>query len=316
MMLTRRQFLQRTSAFAALFGLAQGGSAEPAPMHFTTLAHGATFGVPPESSLLGRLFRATDVRLKPQATAKALKQLPAESLHPLLGVSADGWWYQIAEGYLPRESMQPILPYAPPPRPTELHTGYYEVIAPSTTLRTACTPYAAVVGRHAFGSVMYVHDWLTDDRGQVWYALTAAADGSGTLGWANALHFQRWRPQPSPLSLPTLWLDAAQQTLSLYDGETFIGKTAIHAPILAHGTAKMQLGLPAARAAKAPYLHMWQMLLTPQHGRPLPTYGVNWHNRFGMPSDWRNVELPILAARRLYEMLGGAPVREIAVVIG
>lgn len=316
MMLTRRQFLQRTSAFAALFGLTHIHAAQPAPTHFTTLVHGATFGVPPESALLGRLFKATDVRPKPQTTAKPLRQLPAESLHPLLGVSEDGWWYQIAEGYLPRESMQPILPYERPPQPTELHKGYYEVIAPSTTLRSACTPYATTSGRYPFGSVVYVHDWLTDDHGQVWYALTLTADGSGTLGWANALHFRRWQPRPSPLSQPTLWLDAAQQTLSLYDGETFIGKTAIHAPTLPHGMATLRLGLPSARVTRVPYLHTWQMLLSPQHSRPLPLYGVNWHNRFGTPNELRNVELPILAARQLYEMLGGAPVREIAVVIG
>jgi hypothetical protein len=65
-------------------------------------------------------------------------------------VSDDGWWYRIAEGYLPREAMQPILPYVRPPKPTALHAGYYEVIAPSATLRAACTPYAAIYGAYPF----------------------------------------------------------------------------------------------------------------------------------------------------------------------
>lgn len=314
-MLTRRQFLQRTSAFAALFGLTHSPATEAAPPQFTAVAHGATFGIPPESELLGRLFKATDVRAKPQMTAQALTKLPAESLHPLLGISEDGWWYRIAEGYLPRESMQPIPPYERPPRPIALHKGYYEVIAPSTALRAACTPYAAITGRYPFGTLMYVHDWLTDDHGQLWYALSLTADGGGAFGWANALHFRRWLPRPSPLSQPTLWLESAQQALSLYDGETFIGKTAMHAPPLLRSIGTLRLGLPSARAPRAPYLHTWQMLLTPQHGKPIPLYGVNWHNRFGTPSSLPNIELPILAARQLYELLGGAHVREIAVVI-
>jgi len=139
-MLTRRQFLQH-SAFAALLSVAHSPMTAAS---FAALAHGTTFGVPPESELLGRLFKATDVRAAPRASAKVVKQLPANHVQPILAVSDDGWWYRIAEGYLPREAMQPIPPYVRPPKPTALHAGYYEVIAPSTTLRAACAPYAAI----------------------------------------------------------------------------------------------------------------------------------------------------------------------------
>ncbi|MCE7948153.1 MAG: twin-arginine translocation signal domain-containing protein [Chloroflexi bacterium CFX4] len=318
MMLTRRQFLQRTSAFAALFGIGQGSKAEAAsaPPSLTALAAGSTLGLPDEAPLLGRLFSATQVRAKPQATAKALKRLPADSLHAIQGVSSDGWWYQIADGYLPREAMQPILPYERPPHPTELHTGYYEVIAPITTLRRACSPYAELVGRYPFGTVLYVHDWLTDDARQTWYALSLTADGRGAFGWASALHFRRWLPQPSPLRAPALWLEVAQQSLSLYEGEAFVGKTAVHSGNLPPDSGTLRVRLPCARASEPPHLHMWQMLLQPRLGKPVPFYAANWHNRFGTPNTYRAVELPIFAARWLYNMLGGAPMAEIPVVIG
>lgn len=318
MMLTRRQFLQRTSAFAALFGIVQGSSAQAAmaPPALSALAAGSTLGLPKDAALLGRLFTATAVRAKPQATAKALKRLPADSLHAIQGVSPDGWWYQIADGYLPREAMQPILPYERPPQPAELHTGYYEVIAPTTTLRRACSSYAEIVARYPFGTVVYVHDWLTDDARQTWYALSLTADGRGTFGWASALHFRRWLPQPSPLRAPTLWLEVAQQSLSLYEGEAFVGKTAVHSGNLPVDSGTLRVRLPCARAAEPPHLHMWQMILQPRLGKPVPLYAANWHNRFGTPNENRALELPTFAARWLYDMLGGAPVTEIPVIIG
>ncbi|RMF51930.1 MAG: twin-arginine translocation signal domain-containing protein [Chloroflexota bacterium] len=314
MMLTRRQFLQRASALAALLGMAHSHEAATSAS-LAALICGATLGVLPEAALLGRLFKTAEVRAKPQPSAKVVKQLPAQSLQPILGVSADGWWYQLADGYLPRQAMQPILPYVPPPQPCALCKGYYEVIAPSTTLRDACTPYARINGSYPFGTVFYVHDWLIDDKHQAWYALTKTADGSGLLSWANALHFRLWLPQPSPLKEPTLWLDGPQQMLSLYDGEAFIGSTAIHAAPLPRGSAKLQLGLPCTSAAEAPYLHLWQMLLYLPLGKPVPLYGANWHNHFGTPSASRAVELPVLAARHLYTLLSGTGLTEFPVVI-
>jgi hypothetical protein len=310
-MLTRRQFL-RHSAFAALLGIAHS---QMTAMSFAALAHGTTFGVPPESELLGRLFKATDVRAAPHASAEVVKQLPADHIQPICAVSDDGWWYRIAEGYLPREAMQPIPPYVRPPKPTALHAGYYEVIAPSATLRAACTPYAAIYGAYPFGTVVYVRDWLTDDHGQVWYALTSTADGSGALSWTSALNLRRWLPQPSLLRQPTVWLDCAQQTLSLYDGERFLGKTAIHAPLLPQDQAMLQLGAPSAHTADLLPPRPWSMLLHRQRGAPVRLYGCNLHNRFGMPSQHSAVELPVLAAKQLYQLLCGAAVSEIPVLI-
>jgi hypothetical protein len=310
-MLTRRQFLQR-SAFAALLGIAHSQATEAL---LAVLAHGTTFGVPPETELLGRLFKATDVRAAPQATARIVAQLPAERVQPILAVSDDGWWYRLAEGYLPRQAMQPILPYVRPPKPTALHTGYYEVIAPSTTLRAACTPYARICGAYPFGTVVYVHDWLTDDRGQVWYALTATAEGNGALSWTSALNLQRWLPPPSPLRQPTVWLDCAQQTLSLYDGELFLGKTLVHAPVLPPDRAVLRLGLPCAYTADLLPPRPWHMLLRLRLGAPVPLYGVTWHNRFGVPNAFSAIELPVLAAKQLYQLLSGAAADEIPVVI-
>jgi hypothetical protein len=310
-MLTRRQFLQ-CSAFAALLGVAHG---QAGMTSLAALAHGTTFGVPPETELLARLFEATDVRAAPQATARSVKQLPANHIQPILAVSDDGWWYRIAEGYLPREAVQPIPPYVRPPKPTALHTGYYEVIAPSATLRAACTPHAAIHGAYPFGTVVYVRDWLTDDRGEVWYAFTPTAEGDGTLSWTSALSLQRWLPRPSPLRQPAIRLDCAQQTLSLYEGEQFLGKTAIHAPLLPQDQAVLQPCAPSAYTADLLPPRPWHMLLHRRRGAPMPLYGANWHNRFGKPNAQRAIELPVLAARQLYQLLSGAAVSEIPVAI-
>jgi hypothetical protein len=101
----------------------------------------------------------------------------------------------------------------------------------------------------------------------------------------------------------------------LYDGERFLGKTAIHAPLLPQDQAMLQLGAPSAHTADLLPPRPWSMLLHRQRGAPVRLYGCNLHNRFGMPSQHSAVELPVLAAKQLYQLLCGAAVSQIPVLI-
>ncbi|GAB4544101.1 MAG: hypothetical protein OHK0023_00350 [Anaerolineae bacterium] len=313
--LTRRQFLGRSGAFAALLGLPKLSAAEMTP---NAPILGTTLGVPTEVPLLGRVFRTIEARTEPKKSAASTGRLPSDSLYAIRGVSEDGWWYNTPKGYVPREAMQPILPYARPQLPADLSQvqGFYNVIAPTVTVKSHCTGYASILGRVSFGAVMYVHDVLVDDHKQVWYCVSPSMNGSGLFGWASALSFSPWHPPKTGLAAPALWVDAAHSKLSVYDGEMLVGETAIHAGGLARGVGTLKVTLPASAAyAGGHYVRSWLMLLQGALGKPMPVYGAYWHNRFGVPHTYHNVELPPLAARWLYNMLGASPIAEIPVII-
>lgn len=279
---------------------------------------GTTLGVPTAVPLLGRVFRTVEARAEPKKSAVPTGRLQSDSVHAISGVSEDGWWYITPKGCIPREAMQPILPYVRPELPADLSNvrGFYDVIAPTVAVKSHCTGYASTVGRVSFGAVMYVHDVLVDDNKQVWYCVSPTMNGSGLFGWAAALSFRRWLPPKTGLNAPALWIDATHSKLSVYDGEVLVGETAIHAGGLPRGVGTLKVTLPAAAAyAGGHYVRAWFMMLQGALGKPMPVYGAYWHNRFGTSHTYHNVELPPLAARWLYNRLGASPIGEIPVII-
>lgn len=315
MMLSRRQFLRRTGGFAALMATA-APSRPPEEIPVMATLFGTSLGLSETLSPVGRAFNVTTVYPKPDVHTRPISQLLPDSLNPLLGVSPDGWYYRIKEGYVPRESLQPILPYERPTHDPKHFKGFHETVAPFTAVRQYCAGHAPIVGRVGYGAVLYVHDHLTDDKRQTWYAVSVGHTGAGLFGWVPALHMRRWVPPQTALSAPALWIDNARCKMSVYDGETLIGETAIYGTELPRGLGHVKVNLPAAWASFPPaFIRSWILLYYPQDRKPMSMYGAFWHNRFGTPSKQASIEMPMHAARWLYNMLGGVNQAEIPLVV-
>src|SRR5262245_51241029 len=175
--LSRREFLKRSGTLAGAAGMALTSRAAPA-----------------ERELAGRAFTLTNVLVRPSASSPVSGQLAPDAVTAIVGISRDARWYQVPGGFVPRESLQPILPYTRPALAEDLGRGFWaEVIAPISVVRQWCAGDAPVVARLAFGAVVYVVDRLVDDQEQVWYAISSTHE-SPQLGWAPALHYQPWQP--------------------------------------------------------------------------------------------------------------------------
>jgi hypothetical protein len=290
--LSRRAFLKQ-SGLAAWFGL---GLPQMPPS--------AVSRASPE--LAGRAFTRTAIHIRPDTASAASDYLTPDGIRPITGLADEGRWYQVPGGYIPREAVQPIMPYSRPGLVETVGEGFWaELVAPTSTIREWCAGAAPVVTRLGFGAVVYVVDKLTDDHNRAWYGL-ACAPGSPLVGWGTALHYAPWnpgQPEPRPSSIRLL---VRQQQLVITDGEQLVGQAAIYGPRLQTGPTTLRTVQPgAARDAATPLGLPWLMRL--DTGQRL--YGAYWHNRFGALSDGPDLELPTFAARWLYGWLashGGA----------
>lgn len=311
--LSRRQFLRRSSAFAAMFCLPVAGRT-PELVQGMAAILGTSLGMPDALQVSGRAFSRTGVHERPEPTSPLTGYLMPDSIQSILDLSEDGWWYRLPEGYVPREAMQPIVLSSPPAPEDE--NGHYEVVAPLTTIRDYCSGLAPILGRIAFGAVVYVHDRLTDDNGQVWYAVSGSQSGAGVFGWAPAAHFRRWTQAGSPmLESPAIWIDTHHHKLTVYDGERLIGESAIHSKPLLRGAGVFMAFAPSTWTMQPPFVRPWVMALRGGTGAPAQVHGVYWHNRFGTGSSGTHIELPTFAARWLFSMMSSARQTEIPTII-
>lgn len=306
--LSRRQFLKRTSAFGIALGFPVAAKTTEIERGTAALI-GTSLGMPDGFEAVGRAFSRTPVFASPSLEAPSRSFFQPDSVYPLEGLAGDGWWYQVENGYVPREAVQPILPYH---RPAPLEgEGWVEMIAPFTAVREYCAGSAPIMGRLVFGAVVYVHDRLRDDFGILWYMVSAGKDSNSHYGWATAAHFRAFAPTPPALQHPTLWIDSHRMRMAVYDGDKLIGESAIYAPPLLPGSAVIQTHHPAKTIRMFPSLRPSMIELKRPNGAPLTLCGANWHNRFGQEMDATEagrypspfVELPIFTARWLYGLV-------------
>jgi hypothetical protein len=287
---------------------------------------GTSLGLPPGALLKGRAFTQCMVHPQPDGDAPVVGMIMPDSVHTLVGLSPDGWWYEINGGFVPREALQPMTPYEAPPI-SEVD-GFYEVVALLTAVHEYCSPLASIVGRLSFGAVLHVRDRIRDDRNQIWYGVGTGAEHSPFLGWVQAAHLLRWEAPAGPLaSEPAIWIDTEQHKLSAYDGERLLGESAIHSPALLPGVGRLiahapsmshtgvvNLGQSAPPGTMRPLVKPWAMAVQPDAGTAVQVYGVYWHNRFGLPHNGLHVELPTFAARWLFGFVTSAA-GEVPVII-
>ncbi|MEP7287184.1 MAG: hypothetical protein ABI947_15625 [Chloroflexota bacterium] len=293
---SRREFLKQSGIF---------GTSVAVGTHLSEANSMSGQPIEPSDQLVGRTFGLTDVHSKPTLASAINGQLTPDSVHSF---TAMGDWYQTEQGYVLREAVQPILPYARPilHNPREMAEGGFwaEMVAPVSVIRAWCAGHADIVARLGFGAVVYVMDQITDSGGQVWYGLAAEPD-SELVGWGSALHFGLWTPSLLPISaVPTIQIDRLQAKLVVVQGDQVVYQTTIYAPVLPIATTTIHPVQPGASLdSTAPLGVAWLMAL--HTGQRI--YGTFWHNRFGTKyegvADNQAIELPTFAARWLYELL-------------
>ncbi|MCC7446269.1 MAG: twin-arginine translocation signal domain-containing protein [Anaerolineae bacterium] len=250
----------------------------------------------------GRAFRRTDVFSQPDDASAVCGQLLPDSVTAIESVSRSGAWYQVAgssgRGFVPREALQPIVPYTPPDLVDVIGSGFWaEVVAPISVIRAYCAGQAPIVARLGFGAVTYVMDRMVDSHQQVWYGLTDAP-GSALIGWGAALHYAQWSPEPSQHE--SLHLTIHGRDLIVYDGSRGINRTLIYAPELPSGKTTLRVIQPGAPIDTARPLGLPFLM---QLGTGQRVHGAFWHNRFGDVSEQSTIEVPTLAARWLFARL-------------
>lgn len=308
-----------------LFAPVSGGPAELTQSRAALL--GSSLGLPEGRDSLeiaGRAFTLTEVYDAPHHNAEGIGYLLPDSVDAIVGLSDDGWWYQISPGdykadacYVPREALQPVAPYRLAENySADDHTGYYEVVAPLLSIREFCAGHATVLARLGYGAVVYVHDGLTDDAGQAWRAVTVTESGAGFFGWLGAALIRPVQTGIAPrLSAPMIWIDSATSRLSVYDGDRFIGESAMYSEPLVRGAAALNASAPAAWVPEPPFARPWTMTLDSPLSGPIPVNGAFWHNKFGGGRAKVGIDLPIIAARWLYDMVSQSAARSVPVVV-
>lgn len=279
--LSRREFLRRSG----LIGVGLGTS----------------FSSPQLTEFAGRPFGLVSVHAQPDPQSLVVRTLQPDSVHRFNEASAG--WYRLDDGFVQRDTIQPIIPYERPTLPER--PGFWaEQIAPSSTVRRWCTGDASVVTVLGFGAVVYVADRLTDRYGQVWYAL-AADPNTEPAGWAPALHYARWiGPRQQAQSKIMIGIDRPHMQLLVYDRSHVIAQLPVYASALPATPTTVTAVQPGmALDADRPLGIPWLMQL----GSGERLHGAFWHNRFGTTGSSASIELPTFSARWLYELLAGSP---------
>jgi hypothetical protein len=300
--ISRRQFLKRSGA--AIAGAGVGAAADrphpnPSPYDGEEL-----FGAKSEKGIVGRAFTLSDVYAEPKRSSPVTGQLAPDSVTPIIAMN--GAWYEVADedvrGYVPHKSVQPILPYQRPIVVEEIGAGFWaEMVAATSAIREWCAATAPIVTRLAFGAVVYVMDRIVDDRRQMWYGL-AESPGGALVGWASALHYAKWiqteKTETAQFTDASLLIQRGE--LRMIENGRILARTPIRSGRLSQMRTTASLEQPGvARDTVTPLGVPWVMRL--ETGQPM--YGVFWHNQFGDVGEGPDIELPIFAARWLYNWL-------------
>jgi hypothetical protein len=299
--LSRRQFIKQAGAFGIMVGLPATPNRAPEVVRGTAALFGTSLGLPEGYEIVGRALGQTPIHHTPEESAKVVDYLATDGTYAIQGVAGNGWWYQIADGFVPRTALQPILPYWPPA--LSKTNGWHEVISPFASIRASCSSLSTIQGRVAFGALLYVHDRLVDDHGQTWYAVSGAAHGGHLFGWVQASHIGPLKLPEIRVKAPVLWLSTTHHKLSIYDEDKLLGEMAIWGAPVFYGNWRVNVVDLAQEMPIPPYVYPYVMSInTPQ--KPTRVSGAFWHNMFGTQNNaFGQVQLPLFGARWLYAMV-------------
>lgn len=278
---SRRDFLKFT-------GVLLGSAALP----------GWLFSADRRARTYGRALEAASVYHGRSARAGLAARLWPDSVIELLDADAD--WYQVEQGFVARQVIQPMQPPRVVPQPSL--PFWAEVCGPVAAARAHCAADAPLLARIGHGGTARVIDRLPGQPSD-WYGL--AGDDGALWGWTQAA---LWQPvDPAPLALDyRVVIDRASSQLSVLDGDA----VALRAPFSA--------GAPLAPGAYSPGEKRVSGAAAGYHGVPWQIAfggqqiaGAYWHNRFGAPAAGTAVQLAPGVARWLFAWLDERHVIEV-----
>jgi hypothetical protein len=278
-MISRRQFL-------SIAGVSLLGLAPKSPF-------AAAFNFPIQH---GRTLDTLLVRKSPSLQADVTKWLWADSVLDLLEIKGD--WLRIADGYVARESVQPMLPYTPQAAFTRADAPFWaEVAAPVAAIHAWCAADAPLMARIGHGGVMRMVDALPD----AWYAVES--DKGTRLGWTQAVFWQAVADDNPDVANARLEISVARQTLQVFDDQQQIMSAPISTgQALQSGEYTInqrQMGGTSYDIANEVFQGVPYRLAFGGY----ELLGAYWHNQFGRTYAGPAVQMSPIAARWLYRQM-------------
>jgi hypothetical protein len=257
------------------------------------------------SRLAGRALEAAPMRMMPHLSAPVKGTLWPDSMVSIL--SERGRWYQTEQGWTPRETLQPMLPYVP--MVTSIlpaNSGWVEVAAPVAPVRGMCAADAPLVGRIGYGGVLRIVDALPGEP----YGWIAVADAAGELlGWSQAAFWRAVEEPDRGTGGRSLVIDTRRFVAIAIEGgrDVMSVQCAVGDELRAGRTAPREWQISSRVDSDERRLGVpWQVGF---EGGKL--FGSYWHNAFGRLVPGSSVEVPVLAARWLYAWLNLESVIEV-----
>jgi hypothetical protein len=255
-----------------------------------------------EENYRGRALSAVPVYSKPSTSGTIVSTLWPDSVVSITCIEQD--WYQVAEGYVARESVQPMTPYLPQHRIQIPETAFWaEVIGAVAPIRQFCAADAPRITRIGHGGVAQIVDYLPGEP-YGWYGVSDEHDG--LMGWSQAIY---WQPIDHLLNESGdhhVEIDLQAQYLTAYENSEVV----LQAPCstgewIKSGSFNVQEQQPSGQSLQienipdAIYGIPW--ITTFGDGHSLS--GAYWHNRFGKQTPGPSIQVTPLLAHWLYGWL-------------
>ncbi|MEO8395106.1 MAG: hypothetical protein ABI700_19065, partial [Chloroflexota bacterium] len=246
---------------------------------------------PTLETIYGRAFGTTRVYDAPSIASKIGSRLWANTVTPILDAAGD--WYHVAEGYVLRRNMQPMIAPLQPAETTFTPPFWAEVSGAIATVYRSCAVDFYPRLRVGHGGILRVIDWLPGD-GMDWYGVTDSENGD-LVGWTQA---SVWSLVNVETAAPSLTLVADKQScqLTVYDGACALLTAPFSTtPYLAPGV----YSISERSVSRWAYSHRgapWSLTF----GDDLRLTGVYWHNQFGNRAPGVSLQVTPPLARWLY----------------
>ncbi|NDJ59735.1 MAG: L,D-transpeptidase [Chloroflexi bacterium] len=255
----------------------------------------------------GRALFPTAVYQRPAADASILRKVLPDTVIPL-AAATDSLWYRTTDGFIPRESVQPMLLTAGGPMGQPAAPFWAEVTGPVAAVRAWCAPDAPLITRIGHGGVAQMIDYLPGDAPVVgWYGVAApgltASDGS-VLGWTQSAPWAPTEVDVRAETISRLVIDRAARQITAYDRDQVRLRTAFASggalPAGVYSVVRRAPGGVAADAAATYHGAAWPLIFDDAR---LSVAGAYWHNRFGSEAVGPAIQVAPAAARWLYRWI-------------
>lgn len=244
----------------------------------------------------GRTFAAAAVYEAPTLSSPVITRLWPDSIAPI--IDSNGAWYRLAQGYVQRTDVQPILLQAHSTVEASHALPFWaEVSSPIAVVQEWCAADAPVVTRIGFGGTLQVVDFLPATGGlSGWYGV-ASAQGN-LLGWTQAVHWRVIDESRKNTRYLTLQIDQLTQRIIIFERERAIMRAPISTgKLLENGIYPVKRHEVGGISHETLYGASWPLYFGAEDQG---LAGVYWHNRFGQSIPGLAVQVLPFIAKWLY----------------